>query len=85
MAISVLERCRLWSLLTLELALYNTGLEPTRPRGNFDIPLAFRDVAKVPDSLRHGNSDVNVYGVRELVGNELVTDGAVSPCSWIEQ
>ena len=77
---SVLERCRFWSPLTSELALYNVGLEPTRSWGNFDIPFAFRDGAKVPDYLRHGTSGVIDYGVRESVGDELVTDGAASSC-----
>ena len=31
LAMSVLERCRFWLNLTLELAFYNVGLEPTRP------------------------------------------------------
>ena len=31
LAMSVLERCRFWPNLTLELALYNAGLEPTHP------------------------------------------------------
>ena len=81
LAMSVLERCRLWSLLTLELALYNAGLEPTHLRGSFDIPLAFRDGAKVPKLLRQGTSSMIDRGVRESMGDKLVTDGAVSPCS----
>ena len=48
LAMSILERCRLWSLLTSELALYNTGLEPTRPRVSFDIPFAFFDGLRSP-------------------------------------
>ena len=58
LAMSVLERCRLWSLLTPELALYNTSLEPTCPHDSFDAPLAFRDGVRIPNSLRHGTSDV---------------------------
>ena len=76
---SVLERCRFWSHLTSELALHNVGLEPTHLRVSFDIPLAFHDGAKVPDSLKHGASGVINHGVGELVGDELVADGAVSP------
>ena len=67
--------------MTFELALYDAGLEPTRPQGSFDISLAFRDGAKIADSLRHGTSSVIDYGVGGLVGHELVIDGAVSLCS----
>ena len=66
------------SNLTSELALYNAGLEPTRPQGSFDISLAFRDGAKVPDSLRHGVSGVIDHGVGESAGHELVIDEVVS-------
>ena len=66
--------------MTSELALYNAILELTRPRGSFDISLAFCDGAKVPDSLRHGTSGVIVYGVRGSVGDEFVIDWAVSLC-----
>ena len=81
LAMSVLERCRFWSNLTSDLAIYNAGLEPTRPQGCFDISLAFRDGAKIPDSLRHGTSSVINYGVGGSTGHELVIDGAVSLCS----
>ena len=81
LAMLILERCRLWSLLTSELALYNAGLEPTRPLDSFYIPLAFHDRAKVPDSLRHGTSGVIDCGVGESVGRELVTDRVTSHCS----
>ena len=81
LAMSVLERCRFWSLLTSELALYNACLELTRPHDSFDAPLAFRDRVKVPNSLRHGTSDVIDHGVKGLVGGELVTDGVTSHCS----
>ena len=81
LAMSVLERCRFWSNLTSELTLYNAGLEPTRPQGSFDISLAFRDGAKIPDSLRHGTSSVIDYGVGGSAGHELVIDEAVSLCS----
>ena len=78
LAMSVLERCRFWSNLTSELALYNAGLEPTRPQGSFDISLAFRDGAKIPDSLRHGVSGVIDHGVGGSSVHELVTDEVVS-------
>ena len=81
LATSILEWCRFWSNLTSELALYNAGLEPTRPQGSFDISLAFRDGAKIPDSLRHGTSSMIDYGVGGSVGHELVIDEAVSLCS----
>ena len=78
---SVLERCRFWLNLTLELALYNAGLELTRLQGSFNISLAFRDGAKIPDSLRHGTSSVIDYGVGGSAGRELVINRAVSLCS----
>ena len=81
LAMSVLEWCRFWSNLTSELALYNASLESTRPWGSFDVSFAFRDGAKVPDSLRHGTSSMINYGVGGSAGHELVVDGAVSLCS----
>ena len=80
LAMSVLEQCRFWSNLTSELALYSASLEPTRPQGIFDISLAFRDGAKIPDCLRHGASGVIDYGVGGSAGDEFVVDGAVSFC-----
>ena len=68
LAMSVLERCRFWSLLTSELALYNVGLELTRPHDSFDAPLAFCDGVKILDSLRHGTSYVIDRRVGESVG-----------------
>ena len=67
--------------MTSELALYNAILEPTHPQGSFDISLAFRDGAKIPDSLRYGTSSMMDYGVVGSVGHELVVDRAVSLCS----
>ena len=81
LAMSVLERCRFWSLLTSELACYNAGLEPTCPHDNFDASLAFCDGVSIPDSLRHGTFDVINRRIRESVGGELVTDVATSHCS----
>ena len=78
LAMSVLERCRFWLNLTSELALYNAGLEPNRPQGSFDISLAFRDGAKVPDSLRHGVSSVINHGSGGSAGHKLVIDEVVS-------
>ena len=68
LAMSILEQCRFWPNLTSELALYNAGLEPTRPHGSFDISLSFHDGAKIPNSLRHGTSSVIDYGVGGSVG-----------------
>ena len=78
LAMSILEQCRFWSLLTSKLALHNASLEPTHLCGSFDVSLAFCDGAKVPGSLRHGTSGVIDYGVGESVDDELVIDGAIS-------
>ena len=67
--------------MTLELAFYNAGLEPTYPHDSFDAPLAFRDGIRVLDSLRHGISNVIDRGVKESMGGELVTYGATFHCS----
>ena len=64
--------------MTSELALYNAGLEPTRPQGSFDIFLGFRDGAKIPDSLRHGVSGVIDHGGGGSASHELVIEEVVS-------
>ena len=66
--------------MTLELALYNPGLEPTRLHGHFDATIAFCDGARIPDSLRHGASNIVDHRTVESVGGELITDGVISHC-----
>ena len=78
---SVLKRCRFWSLLTSELTLYNAGLKPTRSHGSFDAALALHDSARILDSLRHGASNVVDHRMVESVGVELIIDGATYHCS----
>ena len=41
LAMLVLERCRHWTLLTSELALFNASLEPTYPDDGSDLPVDF--------------------------------------------
>ena len=66
--------------MTSKLALYNVGLESTRPHAGFDSGLAFCDSARIPDSLRHGASNIVDHRTVESVGGELITDGVISHC-----